>query len=213
VRILSTLLLVSLGLAGCRSPEPIEFERMHRSTKSLDKDLVEKAALTEDWDKIKSHLLSVDEQSLALTDKSYALYWMGVTQYKTGQHQGADYSWSKAQNFSPSPQLSAQIEQARRSLKSYGHSDQISSGQIDYGRGRWMIQFGIFRLKKSAEDCASSLAWEGLNLQINNINHDGESHWLVWSGPYTGAEVTERRQSLDQKRLKYLVKNIDSLQR
>ena len=204
MRFLPFLLLGLLVLAGCTSSSPVELEPVQRSSVQLDKGLVEKSALTENWETIRAHLRSVDEQNLSSNDKAYALFWMGVVQSKSGQKQSADYS------YNCSPQLREMIEQARRSLKSYNRERPAATMPVSLGN--WMLQFGLFSLRKSADECSTKLAWEGLNLQINEIKKDGKTLWIVWSGPYNGTEVTSLREKLEKKGLKFLVKNMSSPQ-
>lgn len=237
LKIFPFLALGLLTLAGCKTSTPTELEPVQRTSVLLNRDLVEKSALKENWETIRVHLRSVDEQSLPDSDKAYALYWMGVVQFKTGQKQSADMSWAKAENYSAPPALRDMIEQARRSHKGYNRQappqkttlPDLSDGgwtpntsstpgnnnlASTYGASsQWILQFGIFTSRRAADDCAAKAAWEGLNLQITEVRKDGKTTWIVWSGPHSGPQATSLREKLEKKGLKSLVKNMNSLPR
>lgn len=239
MKIIPFLTLGLLALAGCKSSTPVEQEPLQQTSVRLDRDLIEKSALRENWETIRVHLRSVDEDSLPDGDKAYALYWMGVVQFKTGQKQSADMSWAKAESYSATPSLRDMLETARRNLKGYdrtasalktsmpdlsedtkGWTPNISSSQpsnnfgSSYGASsEWMLQFGIFSSRRAADDCASKAGWEGLNLQITEVRKDGKTTWIVWSGPHSGPQATSLRDKLEKKGLKCLVKNLNALPR
>ena len=187
---------------------PIDFEPSEHRSATLDKRLIETAALQEDWSGLRSHVMQVDGDRLNRTDKIYALYWKGAADYHLHQYQAAQSSWSRAQSFAPTGDMAQMLSKAQSALSSYDQFSNSSSSQSD---GNWALQYGIFSLKKSAEDVARGLSWEGTELQIDEMAHNGRPSWVVWSGPYTGTEAEGKQRRLSSKKVQCIIKPVSSL--
>lgn len=195
---------------GCRtvSVGPIDLEPSEHRSVSLDKNLIETAALRGDWRGLHSHVTQVNGDRLSRRDQVYALYWKGAADYHLHQYQSAQASWSRAQALGPSGEMGQMLSQAQSALSSY---DQFSHAPASQSRGSWALQYGIFSLKKSAEDLARGLSWEGTELQIDEMRHHGRKAWVVWSGPYTGTQAETKQGRLNAKKIQSMIKPMSTL--
>lgn len=204
------LLLVLLHLAGCRTVSRLDIEPSQHPSTPIDLDYIERAALLEQWSNIKQHLIKVDGDALPESQKSLALFWMGMAQHHLGHASAAETSWNRAMGFQPSPPLKQRILRAQKALRSYtpqspGHGPKTSS------TGAWALQYGVFSLRKSAEDLAKELSWKGLNLHISPSEGSRGLLWIVWSGPYSGSEVRLKQERLQERNIASIVKTSEQL--
>jgi hypothetical protein len=207
-----TLLACLLGglSTGCRSVSvgPIDFEPSEHRSATLDRNLVEKAALLKDWKGLHSHVTQVDGDRLNRSDKVYALYWKGAADYHLHHYQSAQASWTRAQSYGPSGEMAQMLSKAQGALSSY---DEFGSATSSQSNGSWAIQYGIFSLKKSAEDLTRELSWGGTELQIDEMRHNGRKMWVVWSGPYTGTQAETKQSQLNSRKVQSMIKPISSI--
>lgn len=196
--------------SGCRSVQvgPLDLEPAQHSQLQLDKAFVETAALEGRWKDLLNHIAKVDPDSLPYRNKAYAYYWLGVSQYKLHQYQAAQNSWDKAKNTQPSEPLKGMVQKAQHALLSYGHRGDRAQAK---SQGYWALQYGIFSLRKSAEDLASNLSWKGAEVQIEEILHRGKTSWVVWSGPHSGQEAEQAQQKWRSKKIACIIKPISKI--
>jgi hypothetical protein len=196
------LLLLSFLLSlGCRSVSHLELEPSKHPTTPIDLDYIERCALLDQWANIREHLVQVDGEALPRSQKPLALFWMGMAQHHLGRAAAAETSWDRAMGFHPSNSLQRRIQRAQQALRSYG-----SNRPAGRDSKIWALQYGVFSLRKSAEDLARELSWKGLNLQISKSNGTRGQLWTVWSGPYSGPQARLKQESLQNRNVASIVK-------
>jgi hypothetical protein len=198
-----TFILALLLTLGCRSVSKIDLEPAHHPTKPINLDYIERCALLDQWGNIREHLVQVDGDALPKGQKPLALFWMGMAQHHLGNPSAAETSWKRAMGFHPSQRLQRRIERAQQALRSYTRPGKIANDPSK----SWALQYGIFSLRKSAEDLARELSWKGLNLQISKSHRGHDQLWTVWSGPYSGAQARFKQESLQERNVASIVKS------
>ncbi|MBF0198164.1 MAG: SPOR domain-containing protein [Planctomycetes bacterium] len=193
-RSLTLFLLSAILLSGC-SKVSEHIQPMQRERVELNKNLIEKAALSEDWPSIRKHLLKIEVDALNQNDKAYSLYWMGVSHYHLGHPDTARHHLNKAAGFSRDKNLSEQINQAQAGLG-------VKSANIKWreplAAGTWVLQFGVFSIRKSAEDLGRELAWKGVDVQVNEMYIRGKKRWVAWFGPMRAQQAQAEKMRLEK---------------
>ena len=201
--------LLSFGL-GCRTVQvgPIDLEPVRHQRVSMDRSFIEKSALQGQWRSVQQHLKKVDPSDMARADQSYALYWMGASHYHLNQYQSAQHRFDRAKRLGPTGPMVNMLNKAEQALSSYGHPGDISATEA---RGNWALQYGIFSVRKRAEDLSRDLSFSGAEIQIDEILHRGKTNWVVGSGPYQGPEAERKSNELRSKKVSCLIKPLNRL--
>jgi len=187
---------------GCRSVSRIAPEPVSHPKVPINLDYIERCALLDQWGNIRDHLVQVDGDALPSHSKPLALFWMGVAQHNLGNASAAAVSWERALELHPSAQLKGRIQRAQGALRSYGAPQ--AGGRDQQGS---TLQYGVFSLRKSAEDLAKELSWKGVNVQITRAGGPEGTLWTVWSGPYSADQARIKQVSLQERQIAAIVKS------
>lgn len=202
------LLVLMVLTAGCyhHRREDIEFLNIP----VLDRDRVEKAALRGQWSDITRYLGSMELGALGCEERAYAFYWLGAGAHFQGEPDRAQQNWSRAAGLPMSPDISQKLALALKK----------SPGQVKAGgpgatprmqepmalSGKWIIQLGLFKVKKSADDLFSDLNWKGHPVKVDRLVFKGVETWMVWVGPFEHNRIEREERRLNDLGFSTLVK-------
>lgn len=192
------ILLVFL-IQGCSAPRPEVVHDRNRLI-PLDERLVETAALHGHWSDISNHLNRVDISPLPRSKKAYYYFWLGTSHYYQGMRKKAREEWVHARRIGPSPEIADQLNHVLNEIGEPGYSSSLPAYQ-----GQWVVQLGIYSVKKTAEDKCQRLIWQGFDAKISPKTIDGNQAWAIWMGPYSAGEAEQMKKRLQKKDYKVYV--------
>jgi hypothetical protein len=186
--------------SGCRKKED-PTEPVRTSYAKLSRDTIEQYAIKDEWGELKDYLLEIDGKSLHNDDKIFVLYWMGVSNYFTGARGSAKKYWHKAMSLNPKGHL-------RKKLSEHlgGDSDFRLDDIVERADEKYMLQLGLFKLKRSASQLMKELSWKRHRVFLDRVQTDKELYWIVWMGPYDYDQANEKKKGLQRQNIRSIVK-------
>lgn len=204
-----------LVLVGCRTKTVVIHEEYEEDySKSLNIEEIENFALKDEWVEMRQCLQNIHPKYLNDREKSQVLYWLGVSNFFLGKELQAKDYWQKSLSYEPSIFIKQKIisfgierkmpEQNRDHVRSSGHDSEMHE--------QWIVQCGLFSLKRSANSFLQDLKWKRINAHLDLINFQGKSLWLVWLGPFQGeVEAKSVKDKLKKQRIDSVVKEKEQL--
>lgn len=197
------LLIISLLLlVGCRTKTVVIKEYYEEDySKSLDLQEIERYALKDEWVLMRQNLQNIHPKYLNDVEKSQVLYWLGVSNFFLGKELQAKDYWQKSLSYEPSVFIRQKIAsfgiegkipiQSKINVRESGHDSEIHE--------QWIVQCGLFSLKRSANSFLQDLKWKRINAHLDLINFQGKSLWLVWLGPFQGEVEAKKMKAMLKK--------------
>jgi hypothetical protein len=203
--------ILGLFVSGCQKAKPIE--RISVQNTRLDRDLIERSVLSQEWRSIRRHILQVNGDALSPQNQSYALYWLGVAQFKLGDEPSAKRSWERALERRPDTRMTEMIRRAFKETYAAPTTrfPDLNEENIPSSTDtQWILQLGIFSLKSTAERLVNKLNHLGIFVKLREAEFNGRTSWTVWSGPYSNREANTQKRRLQNQGYAAILKSAES---
>lgn len=175
--------------------------------------MIERSVLNQDWRSIRKHILLVNGDALSPQNQAYALYWLGVAQYKLGDENSAKRSWERALERRPDTKMTEMIRRAFKQTytKPLTRFPDLSEDEAPTSSdSQWVLQLGIFSLKSTAEKLVNKLNRLGISVKIRETRFNGRTSWTVWSGPYSNRDANNNKRRLQNQGYAAILKSAES---
>jgi len=198
----NVLVLLSSGCGRREDPGPSIVSRV-----DLDRDQVEQNALLGRWQEVLNHLLATRKPEQD-DGQCYILFWKGVAEYNLGNKDQAVKDWQLALHSNPSDLLREQIVTACQQVGSYAHETFFTSQTNGEQK---VLQFGIFQIRKKAEDLTRELLWRNLEVHVKETRYNSNRCWVVLMGPLPKERAENVRNQLLQQGVSSIIKSANEI--